>query len=121
MILVKFLSLIESIKRTRFTNKLPALFEGDSLIKLRNEMISDELDKECSMKQACKNLGLKYKTTHMAIDGKLIYHPYYDTLKKKPDYPKPPYNNYHKFTWIFENSTIEDLKKWIENVRKLKK
>lgn len=122
IILVKFLCFIESIKRTRFTNKLPTLFRDDNLIKLRNQMISDELDKKnLTMKQACKNLGLNYKTTHMALDSKLIYHPKYRELRKKPDYPDPVYNNYNKFTWVFENSSIEDLEEWIKNVRKLKK
>ncbi|MCF7794263.1 MAG: hypothetical protein K9N09_10305 [Candidatus Cloacimonetes bacterium] len=121
-VIVNFIGLLESIKQTRFTNKLPALFEKDDLIKLYKEMTSNELDKDpCTLVQACRKLHLKYKTTHMAITEKLRYHPRYNDLKNDPDYPDPIYNNYNKINWFFENSDIEDIEGWIRKVEDLKK
>jgi len=122
IIIVKFVSLLESMKRTRFTNKLPALFEKDNLIKLFIEMYSDDLDEvQCTLAQACRKLNFKYKATHMALYGKLMYHPIYEYYNEIFNQKKLVNDNYNKLHWVFEQSSKDDIEEWINNVRKLKK
>ncbi|MDP8267778.1 MAG: hypothetical protein P9L97_03515 [Candidatus Tenebribacter davisii] len=122
IILVKLVSLLESIKRTRFTNKLPDIFKKDNLIKLRDEMISDDFEEDSiTMVQACKNLDFKYKATNMAIHEKLKYHPKYEEFKNLEDREFTNYKYYNKIHWFFYECKGDYLEEWIDNVRKLKK
>jgi len=116
-IYIKLLGLIESIKKTRFSNKISVIFKKNNLIKLCRalEKQNVSLDSVPNFKEACKKIGLKYTTVYMGLDDKLKYHPSYEEILNSLE------PEYRKLAQILINSSEEDLKVWKQNVEELVK
>jgi hypothetical protein len=100
------LGLMESIKKTGFSNKIPKIFQEDNLQKLRKHLKVNPV-----FKKACKALGLSDSTTHTALDSKLKKHPSYEEILKRlelEDYG----TSYKKITNFLLYSTEEDIEEW---------
>ena len=117
---IKLLGLIESIKKTRFSNKIPIIFKNDNLMKLCRSLKNQDVpfDKEPILKSACKEIKLSYTTVYMGLDDKLKYHPSYEDIMKAIE-PKGEKIHYRKLAQILIISSEEDLKNWKQNVEKL--
>jgi hypothetical protein len=126
-IFIRLLGLLEAIKKTRLTRKIPFIFKDDNLLKLwekvkqlqnQYEIIQSEKkrhpqkDERFFLKKACQNLDFLYTTVYIGLDEKLkSYHPGYARLKESMKKEK-----YSKITNYLLNSEREEIIKWKEKV-----
>jgi len=118
IVLIKLISLFEAAKKTRFTNKLPTIFQDENLLEFYKEMTSGPL----TFKKTCENLGFKYKATHMAIMDKIECHPRYAEITDEGKHREySDYKNYRQVDWFFMNSSEEHIIQWANTVKQLQK
>ena len=105
----RMIALVKAVRNTRFTKKIPKLFEGNHLFVLRQKLEERE-----TLKEACDDMGFKIQTVCMAIEAYKKKHPAHERISdpKREDYGR-------KARYITEVTT-EELREWQRRVQSLK-
>ncbi len=105
----RMVALVEAVRKTRFTKKIPRLFEGDNLFVLRQKLEEKE-----TLKEACEDMGFKIQTVCMAIEAYKKKHPAHKRISD------PRQEDYGRKARYIAEVTTEELKEWQRRVQSLK-
>jgi len=113
MMILKFVSWVESILQTPLTNKIPNIFKENNLITLKNQLDKNPSD---DLKSICKKANQKYYATFSALNEYFNKHPNHVLISQERFFKTKEYGRIKK---ILKITSKEDIRKWAIDVQNL--
>ena len=120
--------MVQTVKNTRFTSKLPMIFQEGNLLKFYNKLQQlkekyNNSKKKYLLKEACKKLKFNYNTVYMGLNGNSEYlknyHPGYKRYRNEAGFNRDQ-EDYGLVQDILLDSTRDEIVEFNRIVNELR-